>query len=158
MTIPRKRLIDPDSTGYYHITSRCVRRAFIMGFCNLLGKNFDYRKEWIQDRMEFLLSLFTIDLGGFAIMDNHLHLVLRNRPEVRDQLSSVEIARRALLLSNSNKSKNRSKYPPSELEIQEFIKNRERVEKARKRLGDISDFMKHLKEFIAVSKKYAERA
>jgi hypothetical protein len=31
MAIKRSELIDPENGGYYHLTSRCVRRAFLCG-------------------------------------------------------------------------------------------------------------------------------
>ena len=31
MATARNNLIDLDSTAYYHVVNRCIRRAFIMG-------------------------------------------------------------------------------------------------------------------------------
>ena len=53
----------------------------------MTGKSFDHRKQFIQDRLEFLAGVFWIldfwiDVMAFAVMSDHLHLVLRNRPDV----------------------------------------------------------------------------
>ena len=72
--IPRKLLIDRSEVGVYHCISRCVRRAFLCGVDRFSGKNFDHRKQWIQDRLEFLAGLFGIDVLGFSLMSNHLHV------------------------------------------------------------------------------------
>jgi hypothetical protein len=92
--IPRKFLFDPTKVGMYHCISRCVRRAFLCGVDRLSGKNFDHRKQWIQDRLEFLAGQFGIDILGFAVMSNHLDVVLRNRPDLIAGWSDVEVARR----------------------------------------------------------------
>ena len=58
-------------TPFYHCISRCVRRAF------LCGEEHAHRKQWIEDRLRELAGLFAIDVCGFSIMDNHLHVLLR---------------------------------------------------------------------------------
>ena len=54
MTQARYRLVDAQTTPYYHCISRCVRRAFLCGNDRFSGKNFDHRKQWILDRIEKL--------------------------------------------------------------------------------------------------------
>ena len=47
MTSVRRTLIDPESTLFYHIINRCVRRAFLCGEDKLTGKSFEHRRGWI---------------------------------------------------------------------------------------------------------------
>jgi hypothetical protein len=68
MTIARSQLIDPSVTRWYHCVSRCVRRAF------LLGEGPDDRKKWVENRLEELAEIFAIAVGGFSVMDSHLHV------------------------------------------------------------------------------------
>ena len=44
MTRARNQLICPEATPYYHIISRCVRRAFLCGEDSLTGKSYEHRK------------------------------------------------------------------------------------------------------------------
>ena len=60
-------LVDPSVTRWYHCMSRCVRRAF------LLGEGDQNRKEWLENRLEELAEIFAVAVGGFSVMDNHLH-------------------------------------------------------------------------------------
>jgi hypothetical protein len=71
--IPRKLLIDPTEPGVFHCISRCVRNAFLSGEDPFTGRNYDYRRQWIQDRLEFLAGQFGIDLLGFAGADGATH-------------------------------------------------------------------------------------
>jgi hypothetical protein len=41
-----------------------------------------------------LAGLFAIEVCGYSVMSNHLHLVLRNRPDIAEQWSADEIALR----------------------------------------------------------------
>ena len=76
MTIPRAHLVDPSVTRRYHCVTRCVRRAFLLG-----GEGCD-RKGWIERRLEELAEIFAVAVAGFAILDNHLHLLVRLDPDV----------------------------------------------------------------------------
>src|SRR5687767_9038127 len=92
--IPRKYLIDAGEVGVFHCIRSCVRNAFLCGIDRFSGKNFEYRRVWIQDRLQFLAGEFGIDVLGFAILSNHMHVVLRNRPDVVAGWPSEEVARR----------------------------------------------------------------
>jgi REP element-mobilizing transposase RayT len=59
-----------------------VRRAFLCGVDSLSGNSYDHRRAWIRDRLESLAGLFGVEIAAFAVMSNHLHVILRNRPDV----------------------------------------------------------------------------
>ncbi len=73
MTMARAHLDDPSVSRLYHCITRCVRRAL------LLGEGPKNRKLWIENRIEEeeLAQIFSISVGGFSALDNHLHLLPR---------------------------------------------------------------------------------
>jgi REP element-mobilizing transposase RayT len=91
MTRPRKALISIADTPYYHITSRCVRRAYLCGVDHYSGQSYEHRRQWIVDRIRLLSSLFAIDVCAYAVMSNHYHLVLKLCPEQLENLSDEQI-------------------------------------------------------------------
>ena len=58
MTLARKYLISPEDTPYYHVMSRCVRRAFLCGVDKYSGNSYEHRRELIVERIKFLASVF----------------------------------------------------------------------------------------------------
>ena len=94
MTRPRKVLISLADTPYYHITSRCVRRAYLCGVDHYSGQNYEHRRQWVVDRIRLLSSLFTIDVCAYAVMSNHYHLVLKLCPEQLTDLCDDQIMER----------------------------------------------------------------
>ena len=139
MTIARRQLIDVTVTRWYHCMSRCVRGA------SLLGNESPDRKAWLEDRVEELARIFALGVGGFSVMDNHLHLLLRLDPEVAAGWSDEEVVRRWGRLCPQRDNK-RKPLPVSEEWVQARLKDTSWVAKARERLQSISWFMKFLKE------------
>ena len=84
-------MISLEDTPYYHITSRCVRRAFLCGVDHYSGKNYEHRRQWVVDRIRLLSSLFAIDVCSYAVMSNHYHLALKICPEQIEKLSDDDV-------------------------------------------------------------------
>jgi REP element-mobilizing transposase RayT len=147
--IPRKLLIDPTEVGVFHCISRCVRRAFLCGDDRLSGKNFDHRKQWIQDRIEFLAGQLGIDVLGFSVMSNHIHVVLRNRPDVVREWSDEQVARRWWNVFPLRRDDDGRPAEPAEWELSMITGNPERLAEVRRRLSSISWFMRCVAEPIA---------
>lgn len=91
MTRPREVLISLADTPYYHVTSRCVRRAFLCGVDHYSGQSYEHRRQWVVDRIRLLSSLFAIDVCAYAVMSNHYHLALKLCPEQLENLSDEQI-------------------------------------------------------------------
>ena len=94
MTRPRNEQISAQDTPYYHVVSRCVRRTYLCGQDHLSGKDYEHRRQWIENRIRLLSSLFAIDICAYAVMSNHIHLVVKLCPGQVDDLSNEEIAHR----------------------------------------------------------------
>ena len=76
MPLPRYKQINTDVTPYYHCISRCVRQSYLCGRDARTGINYEHRRKWIQDRLHKLSQAFAIDLCAYAVMHNHIHVVL----------------------------------------------------------------------------------
>ena len=87
-------MISLADTPYYHVTSRCVRRAFLCGVDHYSGRNYEHRRQWVVDRIRLLSSLFAIDVCAYAVMHNHYHLVLKLCPGQIEELSDDEVIER----------------------------------------------------------------
>ncbi|MCA2019251.1 transposase, partial [Vibrio tritonius] len=69
-------MICPDITPYYHCVSRCVRRTYLCGVDSLTGKSYEHRRDWIEQRILSLASVYLIQICSYAVMSNHYHLVV----------------------------------------------------------------------------------
>ena len=94
MAIPRKDQIDVENAGYYHLISRCVRRAFLCGQDPDTGDDCEHRREWIENRIIKLAKIFSIEVYAYAVMHNHYHLVVYCDPKLPLSWSDQEVAER----------------------------------------------------------------
>ena len=144
----RKAQVSLEATPYYHCVSRCVRRAFLCGLDSLTGQDYEHRRQWIENRLLELSSIFAIDIAAYAIMNNHYHVVLHIDRERTDKWSTREICVRWHQLFSGNDLSRR--YLKQEvLSPSEEKRLLEQAEDWRSRLIDLSWFMRCLNEPIA---------
>lgn len=148
MTRARQEIISPSDTPYYHCIARCVRRAFLCGEDQFSGQSFEHRRQWILDRLTQLDQIFAIDICAYALMSNHYHLVLFINQEQANHWSDDEVIQRWTSLFKGPVLIQRYKQGISQTEA-ELKKVAEIAAQWRKRLADISWFMRCLNEHIA---------
>ena len=145
----RKSQISLLDTPYYHCVSRCVRRAYLCGEEN--GRSYEHRRQWVEDRIHMLSEVFAIDVCAYAVMSNHTHLVLHVAKDKAEALSTEEVIQRWHRLYKGTLLTQRYMSPELRKDFNEtHIKTVELTADVwRKRLFDISWFMRALNEYIA---------
>ncbi|WP_317929920.1 transposase [Halioxenophilus sp. WMMB6] len=144
----RYRQMSLDVTPYYHCTSRCVRRAFLCGVDGFTGKSYEHRRQWVEDRILLLAEAFAIDVCAYAVMSNHLHLVLHVNKALAESLTPLQVVERwhrlykgTLLTQRFLSGEGMSMAEQDAVDI--------KIALWRKQLMDISWFMRALNEPIA---------
>ena len=148
MAKARKHQISLEVTRCYHCVSRCVRRAFLCGEDSYTGKSYEHRRQWVEDRLLQLADIFAIDIYAYAVMSNHLHVVLNVDAERAKALTNLEVCKRWHQLYKGTLLTQR--YLNNEqLTAAELAAVGEKLDLWRKQLHDISWFMRALNEPIA---------
>ena len=154
MTIARKNIVDKASSGFYHCTTRCVRRAFLCGDDTYSGVNFDHRREWIENRLVRLGDIFAADLYAYAVLSNHYHVVLFMDVERANAWRDKEVAQRWLTLCPPRMAVNANPESPEQADcfasfVDELMADEKKIALYRQRLSDLSWLMRFLNEYIA---------
>ena len=144
MTIARKDIVSDGEECAYHCVARCVRRAFLCGRDPYSGQNYSHRKAWVRERLEHLAGLFGLEVVTYAVMSNHLHVIVRSRPDVSGGWDAGEVARRWLALFPG---KWRGQARVNRMQV--LSREVKRIEELRGRLGSVSWFMRCLNESVA---------
>ncbi len=58
MTRPRSTLVSVSDTPWYHVVSRCVRRAFLCGLDAHSCQSFEHRRGWIVERVKQWVTIY----------------------------------------------------------------------------------------------------
>ncbi|MEZ5597202.1 MAG: transposase [Pseudomonadales bacterium] len=127
-----------------------MRRSWLCGDDPLTGRNFDHRRDWIEQRLLDLANSFAVALYAWALMDNHCHVVLAVDPRLPFEWPDSDVASRWCRLSASH----RRGFPDPENKERkqreaELLSDPARLETIRQRLGSVSWFNRYLKEAIA---------
>ena len=122
--------------------SRCVRKEPLLADPT--------RRAWLVARAEFLSNHMGIDTLTYAIMENHMHLVLRTRPELVRGWTDKEVAtRRVALLPNKRKRRGMGMSDDAtkaELEIASILSSPLLIVNARRDLSSLGFYHRLLKE------------
>ena len=148
MARPRQTIVSLDDTPFYHCISRCVRRAFLCGEDPYTGQSYEHRRDWIEARLLALAAVFAIDICAYAVMSNHLHVVLRVDVDKAKGWSDKEvlIAWHSLFKGTLLTHRFVKDEPLQDFELNSV---RDCINIFRERLTDISWFMRSLNEPIA---------
>jgi REP element-mobilizing transposase RayT len=145
---PRSSQISLLDTPYYHCVSRCVRRSFLCGIDNYSGQSYEHRRGWVEKRLLFLSSVFAIDLCAYAVMSNHVHVVLHVDVKQTQVWSDYDVVQRwhrlhkgTLLTQMFARGDTIGKGQRLTLD--------NTITEYRRRLHDISWLMRNLNEYIA---------
>ncbi|QHJ10896.1 hypothetical protein FX988_01118 [Paraglaciecola mesophila] len=144
----RKSQISLIDTPYYHCVSRCVRQSYLCGTNQLTGQNYEHRRGWVEERLLFLATVFSVDICAYAVMNNHTHVVLYVDKSMADKWDADEVLRRYHKLHRGTLLTQKFVNGDT-LSQAELITFDETVQTYRKRLYDISWFMRDLNEYIA---------
>ncbi|MGB4857937.1 MAG: hypothetical protein WBP11_01280 [Dokdonella sp.] len=114
----------------------------------MTGRSFEHRRGWIEDRLLALSDIFAVGLYAYAVISNHVHVVLRIDPGAVLAWSDEEIATRWVRLFPVQVD---HAVDPDGCRHKEsaLLGNAERLQLCRQRLGSLSWFMRSLNEPIA---------
>lgn len=148
MTYKRALLVDPEAPCFYHIISRCVRRAWLCGEDPLTTRSYEHRRAWVEERLLFLAEHFAVDVYAYAVMSNHYHIVLHFDPTAVRTWSDEEVAfhwlevhppRRGGQIIEADRTEN----------TKLLLANQKKMQRCRERLGSLSWFMRCINYTIA---------
>jgi REP element-mobilizing transposase RayT len=120
----------------------------LCGMDKYTGQSYEHRRGWVEERLLFLSSVFSIGICAYAVMSNHTHVVICVDKDMAESWSMEEVVRRwhqlyqGTLLSQ--------KYQREDiLSKGELISLEETVTIYRQRLYNISWLMRNLNEYTA---------
>jgi hypothetical protein len=142
MALARSLFVSHHVPGTYHCISRCVRRAWLCGVDAYSGMDYSHRKSWVEQRLHDVASCFAIGIYGYAVMSNHLHLVVHLGVNTAHSWPDQEVAQRWCKL-----------FPYRDQDdvfrIERLLKQPQRIAILRQRLCSLSWLMRCINEPIA---------
>jgi len=130
----------------YHVIARCTRQLHLLG-----GSDADRaeRKGLILRHLKRVATSSAVGVAGFAIMDNHVHLLLKVDTESARGWSEREVARRWLGL-HPPRDGYRRRIDIEDEHVDTLLTDPTpgHVDLLREKLTSISQFMKELKQEV----------
>ena len=82
----------------------------------------------MKDRLEELAVGFAIEICAYSVMSNHVHIVLRIRPDWPEEWTKEEMARRWLSIFPKRRDFKNTPKEPGHQEIKLLAGDQERIE------------------------------
>jgi REP element-mobilizing transposase RayT len=142
MVFARSVTLPHGSRGTYHVITRCARRTF------LFGDGREHRRGWLSESLSETIQHFGIDLVTYAIMSNHVHMVVRLRPERVDEWSPLEAARHALSVFPARSGWQNEALSMTATLVEGYSAHRAWLKQQCERLKSLSWFMRVVKQSI----------
>ena len=137
----RKLRLKNEGEGFYHVGTRCVGRAMMFN---------DDDKTHIVDQILRMAKFCGMEVNTYAVMDNHIHILLHVQPE--RALSDDELtARVAALYGRAKAEELRVAWAAyrSDGDVAAMARLEEERGAFLHRMGDLSNYMKELKQWIS---------
>ena len=147
--VNRREVLADGEVQVVHCINRCVRHGFLCGDDVVSGQNYDHRRQWVQDRLEFLAGVFGVELLGFSVMSNHFRCILRTRPDIVQEWADEEVAMRWWRLFPQRRNKDGSPADPTDADLLAVHGDASVLAERRLRLSSVSWFMRCTSEVIA---------
>nr|WP_157792587.1 transposase [Thiomicrospira microaerophila] len=116
---------------------------------SISGQSYEHRREWIEQTMLKLASVFAVDIAAFAVMSNHYHLVVRVDKERAQAWSDDEVLERWTQLFSGPVYLQRYLVDKDQAEPAIVKQVQQLAQTYRERLYDLSWYMRVLNETIA---------
>jgi hypothetical protein len=114
-----------------------------------LSDSDDPRRMLIKDQILLFSQYFAIDLITFSMDSKCLRQLLRSKPQLAEQFSPHEVARRWLIVCPSVRRHAAPLHQPSEQDINQLCDDPDRIETIRWQLGDVAWWHRLLCQRIA---------
>jgi REP element-mobilizing transposase RayT len=120
----------------------------LCGFDKYSGQSYEHRRGWVEQRLLFLSSIFAIDICAYAVMSNHVHVVLHVDKKQTQVWSDYDVLQRWHRL-HTGTLLTQIFARGDTLSHGEQLTLDNTITEYRRRLHDISWFMRDLNENIA---------
>ena len=132
--------IKAEGEAFYHVVSRIANKAFLL--------NNDEKKEVFVNMLHRAADFSGVDVITYVVMDNHFHLCVRV-PKREGEIPESEILRRVGFLYGEDRRAVLEKRFAGYREEGDDTVIAAELEKLRARMGDLSEFMKTLKQRVS---------
>ena len=125
-----------DGEAYYHVIDRIAHKAFLLERPDVKGA--------LLGCLQRAADFSGVDIGSYVLMDNHIHLCI-HVPQ-GSKIADGELLRRIGVLYGTVRSDTLdARWRALEASGEEVVAEREK-ESYRRRMGDLSEFMKTFKQ------------